>query len=151
MAPWCKTWQLSGINRISARQKLHRKLRGACKSSWSWLGNQKSFTLPMSWSLAMPVKIFPAIIVRRHHTDRKQMGLLKEQYAELKKGHLPYCYNQVWMKKRWAESMECYYYLRNIQDILSDGKTPYERRWSGHGIQVAAAPWEWHTQGGRTN
>ena len=24
--------------------------------------------------------------------------------------------------------MECYHYLRNIQDLLSDGKTPYERR-----------------------
>ena len=29
-----------------------------------------------------PVKIFPAIIVRQHHTDQKQMGLLKEQYVE---------------------------------------------------------------------
>ena len=29
----------------------------------------------------------------------------------------------------WAGcSMECYCYLRNIQDLLSDGKTPYERR-----------------------
>ena len=28
----------------------------------------------------------------------------------------------------WADSMECYCYLRNIQDKLSDGKTPYERR-----------------------
>ena len=28
----------------------------------------------------------------------------------------------------WAESMECYTYLRNIQDLLSDGKTPYESR-----------------------
>ena len=24
--------------------------------------------------------------------------------------------------------MECFSYLRNIQDLLSDGKTPYERR-----------------------
>ena len=24
--------------------------------------------------------------------------------------------------------MECYTYLRNIQDLLLDGKTPYERR-----------------------
>ena len=24
--------------------------------------------------------------------------------------------------------MVCYAYLRNIQDLLSDGKTPYERR-----------------------
>ena len=28
----------------------------------------------------------------------------------------------------WADSMECYCYLRNNQDLLSDGKTPYERR-----------------------
>ena len=31
-------------------------------------------------------------------------------------------------EKWWAESMECFSYLRNIQDLLSDGKTPYERR-----------------------
>ena len=30
-------------------------------------------------------------------------------------------------EKWWADSMECYTYLRNIQDLLSDGKTPYER------------------------
>ena len=28
----------------------------------------------------------------------------------------------------WADSMECYTYLRNVTDLLSDGKTPYERR-----------------------
>ena len=27
----------------------------------------------------------------------------------------------------WEDSMECYCYLRNIQDLLSDGLTPYER------------------------
>ena len=31
-------------------------------------------------------------------------------------------------EKWWADSMECHCYLRNIQDLLSDGKTPYERR-----------------------
>ena len=31
-------------------------------------------------------------------------------------------------EKWWADSMECYCYLRNIQDLLSDGKTPYDRR-----------------------
>ena len=31
-------------------------------------------------------------------------------------------------KEWWADSMECYCYLRNIQNLLSDGKTPYERR-----------------------
>ena len=28
----------------------------------------------------------------------------------------------------WADSMECCCFLRNVQDLLSDGKTPYERR-----------------------
>ena len=32
--------------------------------------------------------------------------------------------NESW----WADSMERYTYLRNVTDLLSDGKTPYERR-----------------------
>ena len=28
----------------------------------------------------------------------------------------------------WADSIECYTYLRNVTDLLSVGKTPYERR-----------------------
>ena len=32
--------------------------------------------------------------------------------------------NESW----WADSMECYAYLRNVTDLLSDGKTPNERR-----------------------
>ena len=32
------------------------------------------------------------------------------------------------MKKWWALSMECYCSLRNVQDLLSDVKTPHERR-----------------------
>ena len=31
-------------------------------------------------------------------------------------------------EKWWADSMECHCCLGNIQDLLSDGKTPYERR-----------------------
>ena len=31
-------------------------------------------------------------------------------------------------EKWWADSMECFTYLRNIQDLLSDGKNPYQRR-----------------------
>ena len=32
--------------------------------------------------------------------------------------------NESW----WADSMDCHTYQRNIQDLLSDDKTPYERR-----------------------
>ena len=30
--------------------------------------------------------------------------------------------------KWWSDSLECYRYLRNVQDLLADGRTPYERR-----------------------
>ena len=32
--------------------------------------------------------------------------------------------NESW----WADSMECFTYLRNVTDLFSDGKTPFERR-----------------------
>ena len=31
-------------------------------------------------------------------------------------------------EKWWADSVDCYCSLRNVQDLLSDGKTLYERR-----------------------
>ena len=46
------------------------------------ISSRKSSTLKIPWNLAKPVKIFLGIIARLHHTDRKLMGLLKEQYAE---------------------------------------------------------------------
>ena len=61
-------------------------------------GSQKWFTLTILLNLANPVKICPGILVRQHHTDQKQMGLLREQRAELRKGPLQYCCNWVWMK-----------------------------------------------------
>ena len=69
------------IQPYPCKKKLIKKHKGACKSSWSRIGSLKSFTLTIPWNLAI-VKIFPGIIARRHHTDRKQMGLLREQYAE---------------------------------------------------------------------
>ena len=32
------------------------------------------------------------------------------------------------MKDGGAESLECYRYLRNVQDLLAESKTPNERR-----------------------
>ena len=66
------------IQEYPCKTKLHRKLKEACKSCWSPIGSLKSFTLTIPWNSAKPVKI----IARLHHTDQKQMGLLKEQCAE---------------------------------------------------------------------
>ena len=64
------------------KKKLLKKYKIVCKSSWSQIGSQKSFTLPIPWNSAKLVKISPGTIARLHHTDQKLMWLLKEQCAE---------------------------------------------------------------------
>ena len=98
MQSWCRTWLSNGSSRIRAKQQLLRKHKGACKSSWSRIGSLQSFPLTIPLEFGKACEDLSGIIVRRHHTDQKQMGLLKERYAELRKAPLPYCCNQVWMK-----------------------------------------------------
>ena len=50
MQSWCRTWPPNGSSRIRAKQKLLRKHKGACKSSWIQIGNRKSFTLTIPWN-----------------------------------------------------------------------------------------------------
>ena len=86
-----------------------------------------SFTLTIPWNLANPVKNYPGIIVRRHHTDRKTHGIAERAVRRVKEGTSAVLLQSGLDEKWWADSMECYIYLRNIQGLLSDGKTPYER------------------------
>ena len=127
MQSWCKTWPPKGSSRILAKQKLLRKHKGACKSSWSPRGNQKSFTLTIPWNSAKLVKIFHGIIARLHHTDRRLMLLRKWAVFRVKEGTSAVLLQSGLNESWWADSMECYTCLRNVTDLLSDGKTPYER------------------------
>ena len=124
MQSWCRTWPPNGSSRIRAKRKLLRKPRSAYRISWSRQGNQKSITLTIPSNLANLGKIFPGIIVRRHHrseTNGRAVRRVKEgTSAALLQSGLD--------EKWWADSTECYCFLRNIQDLLSDGKTPYHRR-----------------------
>ena len=117
---WCRTQPLNGSKRIRAKQKLLRKLKEACKSSWSQTGNLKSFTLTLPWNSAKLVKISPGIIARNGIAERAVRRVKEGTSAVLLQSGL----NESW----WADSMECNTYLRNVTDLLSDGKTPYERR-----------------------
>ena len=52
------------------------------RSLQKFLEHLKSFTLTIPWNSAKLAKISPGITTRLHHTDQKQMGLLREQCAE---------------------------------------------------------------------
>ena len=61
-------------------------------------------------------------------TDRKQLGLLREAARRVKEGTSAVLLQSGLNESWWADSMECETYFRNIQDLLSDGKTPCGRR-----------------------
>ena len=74
------------------------------------------------------MKIFHGIIARLHHTDRRLMVLPKRAVRRVKEGTSAVLLQSGLNESWWADSMECYTFLRNVTDLLSDGKTPYERR-----------------------
>ena len=113
---------------VSVQNKNFRKLKEACKSSWCPIGSLKSFTLTIPWNSAKPVKISLEIIARLHHTDQKQNGIAERAVRRVKEGTSAVLLQSGLNESWWADSMECYTYLRNVTDLLSDGKTPYERR-----------------------
>ena len=124
MQSWCRTWLPNGSKRIRAKQKL---LKGACRSSWSQKGSLKSLKLTIPLNVANIVKISPGIIARQHHTDRKQNEIAERVVRRVKEGTSAVLLQSGLDEKWWADSMECFSYLRNIQDLLSDGKRPHMR------------------------
>ena len=55
-------------------------------------------------------------------------GIAERAVRRVKEGTSAVLWQSGLDEKWWADSMECYTYLRNVTDLLSDGKTPYERR-----------------------
>ena len=95
------------------KQNFTRKPREACKSPWNQKGNQKSFTLTIPWNS-----------VDRSETD----GIAERAVRRVKEGTSAVLLQSGLNESWWADSLEFYTYLRNVTDLLSDGKTPYERR-----------------------
>ena len=104
------------------KQKLHKKLKEPCKSSWSPIGSLKSFTLTIPWNSATPVKNLSwnhcTSTPRRSETN----GIAERAVRRVKEGTsavlLQSGVNESW----WADALESYTYLRNVTDLLSDGK-----------------------------
>ena len=55
-------------------------------------------------------------------------GIAERAVCRVKEGTSAVLLQSGLIESWWADSMECYTYLRNVTDLLSDGKTPCERR-----------------------
>ena len=124
MQSWCRTWPLNGSCRIRAKQKLHRKLHKFLepdrKPKVIYIDNCFEFGTAcedLSWNHCTSTL---------HRSEIN--GIAERAVRRVKEGTSPVLLQSGLDEKWWADFMECYTHLRNIQDLLSDGKTPYEKR-----------------------
>ena len=128
MQSWCRTWPPNGFSGIRAKQKLHWKLKGACKKFLEpdrkpkviYTDNSLEFGKSceeLSWNHCTSTP---------HRSETS--GIAERAVRRVKEGTCAVLLQSGLNENWWADSMECYTYLRNVTDLLSDGKTPYERR-----------------------
>ena len=135
---WYKIWQLNGFNLIrskpnfSGNRKDLTKDLGADEETKSHLHRQ----FPGIWQTLWRF-ILESIVVRQHRSETN--GIAERAVRRIKEGSFAVLLQSGLNEKGWADSMECYCYLRNIQDLLSDGKTPYER-WFGEPLKGPVIP-----------
>ena len=67
---------------VSCKTKTSQETQRSSQKFLEPNGKPKVIYADNSLEFGKLVKISPGITVRRHHTDRKQMGLLREQCAE---------------------------------------------------------------------
>ena len=61
-----------------------------------------------------------------HRSDTN--GIAERKVRRVKKGTSAVLLQSGLNESWWADSVKCYTYLRNVTDLLSDWKAPYERR-----------------------
>ena len=120
MQLWYKTLLLNGINFMCVKQQLHRTQKEAGKSSWSRPGSQKSFTLTLPREFGKACEDLTwnhcTSTPRRSETSGIAVRSVRRHKEGTSAMLLQSGLNENWL----ADSMECYCYLRNIQDRFSD-------------------------------
>ena len=137
---WYKTWQHSGYNHTRLKRKLHKKHKRAYRSSWSrpviYTDNSFEFGKAceeLTWNHCASTP---------HRSEANGIG--ERAVCRVKEGTSAVLLQSGLDESWWADSMECYCYLQNIQDLLSDRKTPYEMRF-GIPFNGPVIPFELHT------
>ena len=125
---WCKTWLPNGSSRIRAKQKLSQETQ---KSLQMFLEpNRKPKVIYTDNSLEFGKACED--LSWNHCTSTPQRsetnGIAERAVRRVKQGTSAVLWQSGPDEKWWADSMERSTFLRNIQDLLSVGKTPFERR-----------------------
>ena len=120
---WYKIKPLSGYSHTSVKPKRLSRRKRVHESSSSRQKSQKSSIQTIPWNLANLVKNYHGIIVHQRLTDLTRNGIAERAVRRIKEGTSAVLLQSGLDEKWWADAMECSCYLRNVQDLLADGKT----------------------------
>ena len=128
MQSWYWIQPLNGSRRIRAKTKLHKKPREACKSSWNPRGKPKVIYTDNSLEFGKACEDLSWNHCTSTPHRSETNGIAERAVRRVKEGTSAVLLQSGLNESWWGDSMECYTYLRNVTDLLSDRKTPYERR-----------------------
>ena len=117
-------WLQSHLCRSKSSQETQKNLMKFLEPT----RKQKSFTLASPRKLASLAEELSWNHCTSTPHRSETNGIAERAVRRVKEGTSVVLLQSGLGNERWADSMECYCHLRNIQDLLSDGKTPYERR-----------------------
>ena len=127
MQSWCRTWPPNGSSRIRVEKNSQETQRSLQKF---WEPDRKPKVIYTDNSLGIDKACEDlswnhcASTPHRSETN----GIAERAVRRVKEGTSAVLLQSGLDENWWASSMECHTYLRNVQDLLSDGKTPYKRR-----------------------
>ena len=110
----CRTEPHNGSKHIRAKQKLRRKHNGACKSSWSQIGNLKSFYTDNSFEFGKACEDLSWNHCTSTPHRSETNGIAERAVRRVKEGTSAVLLQSGLNENWWVDSMECETYLRNV-------------------------------------
>ena len=128
---WYKILLLNGFSLIRVKRSLHMRRRKVFQNSWSRRTDRKLYVPTTRWNLKKACED----LSWNHRTSTPHRcetnGIAERAVRRVKEGTSAVLLQSGLDDRWWSDSMECYCYLRNVRDLLADGKIPHERRFGG--------------------
>ena len=128
---WYKIQLLNGCNKI--RAKAHPLPKQTDKPKVIYSDNSLEFGKvceELSWKHCTSTP---------HYSETN--GIVERAVRRVKEGTSAVLWQSDLDEKLWPDSMECDCYLRNVRELLSDGKTLYERRFGEPFLRTSDSVW----------
>ena len=120
---WYKIWQLSGYNLTHVKTKTSQETQ---KSLMKFLEPDEETTSHSHWQFLVIWQVLWRINLESLYVNTTQIGnkwdCWERAIRRVKEGTSAVLFQSGLDNEWWPDSMECYCFLRNIQDLLSDGR-----------------------------